>query len=110
MIAVYLVGPAYAWTNLKLTTLSSGKDQIYLDSPSHPPDEARMRGIFYLLEKMGHTTEVAEIKLSWKAFLDTTANGVPSWANNLALYNNIQSSFFEVKINSFYLHFVPFAY
>ncbi len=77
MIAVYLVGPAYAWTNLKLTTLSSGKDQIYLDSPSHPSDEARMRAIFYLLEKMGHTAELAEIKLSWDAFLNATANGVP---------------------------------
>jgi len=49
LIAVYLVGPAYAWTNLKLTTLSSGKDQIFIDSPSHPSDEARMRAIFYLL-------------------------------------------------------------
>lgn len=77
MIAVYLVGPAYAWTNLKLTTLSSGKDQIYLENPSHPSDEARMRAIFYLLEKMGHTEELAGIKLAWEAFLNATSNGVP---------------------------------
>lgn len=77
LIAVYLVGPAYAWTNLKLTTLSSGKDQIFIDSPTHPSDESRMRAIFYLLGKMGHTQELTEIKKSWQAFLDATANAVP---------------------------------
>ena len=78
LIAVYLVGPAYAWTNLKLTTLSSGKDQIFIDCPTHPSDEARMRAIFFLLEKMGHVDELSEIKESWQAFLDATANAVPS--------------------------------
>lgn len=77
LIAVYLVGPSYAWTNMKLTTLSSGRDQVYTDSPSHPSDEARMRAIFYLLDKMGHTAELAEIQSSWAAFLAATANAVP---------------------------------
>ena len=77
LIAVYLVGPAYAWTNLKLTTLSSGQNQIFIDSPSHPSDESRMRIIFFLLEKMGHTQELTEIKKSWEAFLSATANVVP---------------------------------
>ncbi len=76
-IATYLVGPAYAWTNLKLTTLSSSKERIYSDSPSHPSDESRMRGIFYMLKKMGHTSEVAQIEASWAEFLKAANNPVP---------------------------------
>lgn len=78
LIATYLVGPAYAWTNLKLTTLSSGKNRVYIDSPSHPSDEARMRAIFYMLSKMGHTSELKDIELSWKKFLAATNNPVPA--------------------------------
>jgi hypothetical protein len=77
LIATYLVGPAYAWTNLKLTTLSSGKDWIYEDSPSHPSDEARMRAIFQMLKVQGHTTEVAQIEKSWGEFLVVTNNPIP---------------------------------
>lgn len=77
LIATYLVGPAYAWTNLKLTTLSSGKNRVYHDSPSHPSDESRMRGIFYMLHKMGHSAEENEISDSWKKFLAATNNPVP---------------------------------
>ena len=76
-IATYLVGPAYAWTNLKLTTLSSGKDGEYKDSPSHPSDEVRMRGVFFMLEQMGHNPEVTQLKSSWQEFLNATNNPVP---------------------------------
>lgn len=77
-IATYLVGPAYAWTNLKLTTLSSGKNRIYHDSISHPSDEARMRAVFYMLRKLGHVDEVAKIEGSWQTFLRTTSNPIQS--------------------------------
>lgn len=78
LLATYLVGPAYAWTNLKLTTLSSGKNRIYHDTPSHPSDEARMRGIFYMLRKMGHLEEEKQIQESWEKFLAATNNPIPS--------------------------------
>lgn len=78
LIATYLVGPAYAWTNLKLTTLSSAVDRIYQDSPSHPSDESRMRAIFYMLDKMGHQKELVDIEASWGAFLSATNNPQPS--------------------------------
>lgn len=78
LIATYLVGPAYAWTNLKLTTLSSGKNRVYQDSISHPSDEARMRAIFYMLTKMGHQQEEKQIVDSWNKFLSTTSNPVQS--------------------------------
>lgn len=78
MIATYLVGPAYAWTNLKLTTLSSALDRVYEDSPSHPSDESRMRAVFYMLDKMGQHSELVGIKASWENFLIATNNPQPN--------------------------------
>ena len=78
LIATYLAGPAYAWTNLKICTLSSGHSNIYNDSAKHPSDEARMRAICYLLSKMGHSTEVNEIYAAWDKFLKATNNPVPA--------------------------------
>lgn len=77
LIAAYLVGPAYAWTNLKLSTLSAN-DKLFRDSPSHPSDEARMRAIFYMLRKLGHTNEMTEITSYWDEFLLATNNPRPS--------------------------------
>jgi len=77
-IATYLVGPAYAYTNLKISTLSSGKDRIYADFPSHPSDEARMRGIFYMLHLLGYDAEVTKIDALWQSFLKNVNNPVPS--------------------------------
>jgi hypothetical protein len=77
LMATYLVGPAYAWTNMKLTTLSSGENRIFIDSTSHPCDEARMRAIFYMLRRTGHIAEVMQIEQSWGDFLDVTGNLPP---------------------------------
>lgn len=78
LIATYLVGPAYAWTNIKLTTLSSGKDWIYKDSASHPSDEARMRGVFFMLQLMGYDDDLKNIDAEWKEFLSATKNPIPA--------------------------------
>lgn len=77
LVATYLVGPAYAWTNLKLSTISSGNDRIYIDSPSHPSDEARMRAVFQMLEITGQGSDAMRIKDSWSKFLTATANPIP---------------------------------
>lgn len=77
LVATYLVGPAYAWTNLKLSTISSGNDRIYIDNPSHPSDEARMRAIFHMLYITGQGAEAEKIKDSWSKFLIATANPIP---------------------------------
>lgn len=77
LVATFLVGPAYAWTNLKLSTISSGNDRIYIDSPSHPSDESRMRAIFQMLEITGQSTDAMRIQESWNKFLTATANPIP---------------------------------
>jgi hypothetical protein len=77
LIATYLVGPAYAWTNLKLSTISSGNDRIYKDSPSHPSDESRMRAIFKMLRITGQSEAAMKISESWDKFLKATSNPIP---------------------------------
>jgi hypothetical protein len=77
-IATYLVGPAYGWTNLKLTTVSGGKDRVYADSLSHPSDESRMRGIFFMLRLMEHNAELTRIEKCWNEFLGAMSNTKPA--------------------------------
>lgn len=83
LIATYLIGPAFAWTNLKLTTQSSGYNSIYIGSKNHPSDEARMRAIFCMLQKMGHTGEQQNLDRVWKEFLASTNNAIPANYNNV---------------------------
>ncbi|GAB1446035.1 hypothetical protein MASR2M41_17840 [Flammeovirgaceae bacterium] len=80
LIGTFLVGPAYAWTNLKMSTVSSGYDAVYSNDEifrEHPPDEARMRAVFKMLELTGFATELAEIKIVWDKFLTITQNTKP---------------------------------
>jgi hypothetical protein len=49
LIAVYCVGEAYAWTNLKICQSSFPGKSIYSYSDSHPPDAYRMDIIFAML-------------------------------------------------------------
>lgn len=74
LIATYLCGPAFAWANMKMSAISNGSKAIFLDSPSHPSDESRMRAVFMMLNKTGFAHECAEIIESWEQFLTHTNN------------------------------------
>ena len=80
LIATFLTGPAYAWTNLKITTASSvlnvfGNPNLQSD---HPANEARMRAIFAMLRLTSHKTELAEIEKSWAGFLNNISKKRPT--------------------------------
>jgi hypothetical protein len=83
LIATYLVGPAYAWTNLKISTVNSGQTSIFHISSKHPSDEARMKAICCMLDVMGHDDDVKQIRKSWGNFLDVTTNQQPSNYNDI---------------------------
>ncbi len=68
LIATYLTGPAFAWTNMKLTTISHGKDLVYRYSQSHPADEARTRAIIHMMNQMGYNDESNKVLSSWNSF------------------------------------------
>jgi len=74
MIATYLCGPAFAWTNMKMSALSNSNNAIYADSPSHPSDESRMRAVFMMLNKTGFAYDCDKTTKSWKQFLTYTNN------------------------------------
>jgi hypothetical protein len=80
LIATYLTGVAYAWTNLKITTLSSGRSEVYKGSVTHPSDESRMQVIIAMLEKLALTKEAEDVKKEWNYFLSivNVSNPKPS--------------------------------
>ena len=57
LVGTYMTGAAYAWTNLKLLSTGHGSTKIFEYSQSHPADEARMRIIILMLEKLGLTDD-----------------------------------------------------
>ena len=83
LIATYLTGSAYAWTNFKITTLSSGRNMVFQSSPTHPSDESRMRVIFNMLDKLGFKGEKNEINQQWKKFLNVVNNPKTNYYNDI---------------------------
>ena len=88
LIGTILVGPAYAWTNLKIATISINSCGIYSENQvleidktrdncifrTHPPDETRMRAIFKMLEITGFGNDLIEIKKAWASFLEKNSS------------------------------------
>ncbi|MEO1263175.1 MAG: hypothetical protein AAFZ15_30475, partial [Bacteroidota bacterium] len=77
MIATFLVGPAYGWTNFKISAYSSGYDKIYIPSEEHPSDESRMKVIFYLLQEMNNVNGIEKLKSAWSNFKIAVENPKP---------------------------------
>lgn len=69
LIATFLTGPAYAWTNLKITIASSVLKVYGKVQSNHPANEARMRAIFCMLRLTGHNKVLKQIEESWEDFL-----------------------------------------
>jgi len=78
LVGTYMTGAAYAWTNLKLLTIGHGSTQIYEYLDTHPADEARMRIIILMLEKLGLVKEKNAVESAWALFLKDTHPYKPS--------------------------------
>jgi len=72
LVGTYMTGGAYAWTNLKLLSTGHGSTKIFEYSHSHPADEARMRIIILMLEKLGLLDDRDKVEAAWKVFLKDT--------------------------------------
>lgn len=72
MTATYMVGSAYAWTYLKLLSNELGNTDIYRHSSTHPCDEARMRIIILMMDKLGLNEEKRQFESIWNSFLETS--------------------------------------
>ncbi len=69
LAGTYMTGAAYAWTNLKLISADHGSSKIFEYNDTHPANEARMRIILLMLEKLGLTEEKKQIEETWQRFL-----------------------------------------
>jgi hypothetical protein len=72
LVGTYMTGASYAWTNLKLLSTGHGSTKIFEYSQSHPSDEARMRIIILMLEKLGLAEDKNRVEVAWKIFLKDT--------------------------------------
>jgi len=80
LVATYLVGPAYAWTNMRNCAVHSHGNNIYSHNNlfrHHPADEARMRAILKMLELIGCKEETLPIEKAWEGFLSIMHNDKP---------------------------------
>ena len=70
MLAVWLTGAAFGWSHLRLVL--SSKSELFQPGfgkmGTHPSDEARMRGILIMLEKMKEGNAAATISGKWEDF------------------------------------------
>lgn len=78
LIGAYMTGGAYAWTNLKIVSTGHGSAKIYQYYDSHPADEARMRIIIMILEKLDLHQDAGEVQAAWDVFLQDTEHFKPN--------------------------------
>jgi hypothetical protein len=67
LFAIYVLGPAFAWSHLHLSAKRGGNpfEVQLLGTSSHPADDARMRAMLYGLEYAGFETDAGAISCRW---------------------------------------------
>jgi hypothetical protein len=71
LLATYVCGPAFGWTNARLCARLS--PSFYEISNSHPADAARTIAIRIMLQQQGHIVAAHKIDIQWQE-LQTTAS------------------------------------
>lgn len=75
LLATYVCGPAFGWTNARLCARLSSA--FYEISASHPADAARTAAIRLMLQSQGHVTEAHQIDLQWDELQKTAVQSEP---------------------------------
>lgn len=66
LIATFCLGPAYAWTNLRLCF---ARGDVFMGVDTHPADHARQIAIEQILEKLGFANDVMQVHAAWNEML-----------------------------------------
>jgi hypothetical protein len=74
LIATYWLGPAYAWTNLRLCF---ARTDVYSGVDTHPADHARQAAIEKMLNKMGFSKEAADVNHGWSEMVSVSKQTKP---------------------------------
>lgn len=81
MIATYFIGPAYAYTHIKIVLSSNENDDdleqnlFKINSELHPADEARMRGVCAMLNEIGEAASIFNINTYWLPLIEGKSKG-----------------------------------
>jgi hypothetical protein len=75
LVATYLAGPAYGWSNIRLCGAMS--PDLFGDQSSHPADSARAYGIGALLRRLGFDIEADAIDQQWRELVDLAGDTEP---------------------------------
>lgn len=75
LIATYICGPAFGWTNTRLCARLS--PNFYEFVTSHPADASRTAAIILMLERLGFNTEAQAIVRQWEELRQTAFQNEP---------------------------------
>lgn len=75
VIAVYWVGPAFGWTNIRVCANIS--DKIFEGSSGHPADDARAKLIEETLRYLGLGAAADELAAAWREFIRASGQVPP---------------------------------
>jgi hypothetical protein len=112
LVALYTLGPAYAWSHIHLT-MKTSEDIFRLDTlfgTSHPADAARMSLLFMGLNLLGYDRVVDEMKNKWEEIAQYCPQPAPEYQyaypeqllTDIAklIYNGVTNSGFRLAHNS----------
>ncbi len=72
VVATYLVGPAFGWQHVRLCADRSRdayRPTLGDERSTHPADEARLRGVVAVLERMGASETARQVMDIWGRYL-----------------------------------------
>jgi len=75
LLATYVCGPAFGWTNTRLCARLS--PEFFETTASHPADAARTIAIRLMLQNQGYLKEAHQIDLQWEALQQTSGQSEP---------------------------------
>jgi hypothetical protein len=119
MIATYFIGPAYAYTHIKIVLSSNDKEDdvehnlFKINSELHPADEARMRGVFAMLNEIGEAESITKINTYWIPLVEGKPQGkYYEWAYPDILLEELAKEIFDAcrnyNLNSYHTQCTKF--
>ena len=75
LLATYVCGPAFGWTNTRLCARLS--PEFFETTASHPADAARTTAIRLMLQNRGYLKEAHLIDLQWESLQQTSGQSEP---------------------------------
>lgn len=75
LLATFVCGPAFGWTNTRLCARLS--PEFFETTASHPADAARTIAIRLMLQNQGYLKEAHQIDLQWEALQQTSGQSEP---------------------------------